>query len=104
MIRRPPRSTLFPYTTLFRSVWVSYTRTPGNQIQAFGAPVTGLGRFGSFSTPQNVPSPGNGDYGDTAVGPAGQVMVTYQNSTNGQGGADIYTAVEPDGLGPDRFR
>src|SRR2546426_5390451 len=24
MIRRPPRSTLFPYTTLFRSVW---TRT-----------------------------------------------------------------------------
>src|SRR3712207_8192878 len=24
MIRRPPRSTLFPYTTLFRSDWVSY--------------------------------------------------------------------------------
>src|SRR5256885_10535610 len=22
MIRRPPRSTLFPYTTLFRSVWI----------------------------------------------------------------------------------
>src|SRR2546430_16116163 len=27
MIRRPPRSTLFPYTTLFRSLWlVSTTR------------------------------------------------------------------------------
>src|SRR6476659_45068 len=85
------------------SVWVSYTRTPGNQIQASGASVTGLGQFGSFSTPENVPSPGNGDYGDTAVGPAGQVMVTYQNSTNGQGGADIYTAVDPDGLGPAGF-
>src|SRR3989449_8148514 len=24
MIRRPPRSTLFPYTTLFRSVYLSY--------------------------------------------------------------------------------
>src|SRR3712207_8517674 len=24
MIRRPPRSTLFPYTTLFRSVYVSF--------------------------------------------------------------------------------
>src|SRR3712207_7032992 len=24
MIRRPPRSTLFPYTTLFRSDWASY--------------------------------------------------------------------------------
>src|SRR2546430_6644859 len=28
MIRRPPRSTLFPYTTLFRSfVWMSVTAT-----------------------------------------------------------------------------
>jgi hypothetical protein len=85
------------------SIWVSYTRSHGTQIQAFGAPVTGLGRFGSFTTPENVPSPGNGDYGDTAVGPAGQVMVTYQNSTNGQGGANLYTAVDPDGLGPAAF-
>src|SRR5258708_10052510 len=23
MIRRPPRSTLFPYTTLFRSIWLT---------------------------------------------------------------------------------
>src|SRR5260370_12659921 len=28
MIRRPPRSTLFPYTTLFRSVSVGGTMTP----------------------------------------------------------------------------
>jgi hypothetical protein len=86
------------------SVWVSYTFFPGTQIQASGARVTGLGQFGSFSAPENVPSPGgNGDYGDTAVGPNGQVMVTYQNSTNGQGGADIYTATDPDGLGPAGF-
>src|SRR2546422_4492704 len=26
MIRRPPRSTLFPYTTLFRSLFVMYVR------------------------------------------------------------------------------
>src|SRR5689334_25413352 len=26
MIRRPPRSTLFPYTTLFRSAWKSVAR------------------------------------------------------------------------------
>jgi hypothetical protein len=86
------------------SVWVSWTRTPGNQIVASGARVNGLGQYGSFSAPESVPSPGsNGDYGDTAVGPAGQVMVTYQNSTNGQGGADIYTATDPDGLGPAGF-
>src|SRR2546427_10177163 len=28
MIRRPPRSTLFPYTTLFRSVPLSYQSEP----------------------------------------------------------------------------
>src|SRR2546427_8099700 len=32
MIRRPPRSTLFPYTTLFRSWW------PGAQVLRVGAP------------------------------------------------------------------
>src|SRR5258706_9760425 len=30
MIRRPPRSTLFPYTTLFRSVW--NTDSSGNCV------------------------------------------------------------------------
>jgi hypothetical protein len=83
------------------SVWVSYSFFPGKQMQAFGAPVTGLGQFGAFTAPENVPSPGsNGDYGDTAVGPNGQVMLTYQKSLNGKGGTDIYTAVDPDGLGP----
>src|SRR3712207_7132030 len=28
MIRRPPRSTLFPYTTLFRSWFATYSSTP----------------------------------------------------------------------------
>src|ERR1035438_882045 len=28
MIRRPPRSTLFPYTTLFRSRWCGELRSP----------------------------------------------------------------------------
>src|SRR2546427_5370018 len=31
MIRRPPRSTLFPYTTLFRSVLTCGARTDSNQ-------------------------------------------------------------------------
>src|SRR2546430_7990071 len=39
MIRRPPRSTLFPYTTLFRSRWRGYcpgpaTRNRSNPWQA----------------------------------------------------------------------
>src|SRR5256885_4955930 len=38
MIRRPPRSTLFPYTTLFRSAWKEKARSepwlPGETISA----------------------------------------------------------------------
>src|SRR5256885_11292380 len=30
MIRRPPRSTLFPYTTLFRSLWIRDGAVPGD--------------------------------------------------------------------------
>src|SRR5258705_6061800 len=36
MIRRPPRSTLFPYTTLFRSV-VSATPDPNPRVKGGGA-------------------------------------------------------------------
>src|SRR2546426_1368047 len=42
MIRRPPRSTLFPYTTLFRSllgVWIFMVRqmqSGGNKALSFG--------------------------------------------------------------------
>jgi hypothetical protein len=81
------------------SVWVSYTSFPSTVVQAFGARVTGLGKFRPFSSPESVPTAnGRGDYGDTAVGPRGQVVVTYQDQTNGQGGAHIYTAVDPNGL------
>src|SRR2546426_7484303 len=40
MIRRPPRSTLFPYTTLFRSAWSRLkTAPPGRAGVLFGPPV-----------------------------------------------------------------
>src|SRR2546429_835371 len=32
MIRRPPRSTLFPYTTLFRSVWFYRQRATAENL------------------------------------------------------------------------
>src|SRR3712207_9258595 len=38
MIRRPPRSTLFPYTTLFRSAGVAVEDLPGLRAE-LGAPV-----------------------------------------------------------------
>jgi len=86
------------------SVWVSYTSEKSGEVQAFGASVSGLGAFGPFSALETVPtSNGQGDYGDTAVGPNGEVMVTYQDKENGQVGTNIYTALDPDGLGPPGF-
>src|SRR2546430_13684736 len=41
MIRRPPRSTLFPYTTLFRSVQLQQTLAGRVTVGAFWA----IGRF-----------------------------------------------------------
>src|SRR5688572_32743323 len=51
MIRRPPRSTLFPYTTLFRS-WprtppqqaFGASRRPGQDIQRLERPAAGVHR------------------------------------------------------------
>src|SRR3712207_8326908 len=36
MIRRPPRSTLFPYTTLFRSAWWAHESFPGSRLELAG--------------------------------------------------------------------
>src|SRR5947207_7122300 len=38
MILRPPRSTLFPYTTLFRSPRLPYVATGGSRFRVYWAP------------------------------------------------------------------
>src|SRR2546430_10361941 len=47
MIRRPPRSTLFPYTTLFRSITAILSRSEKNSIPSTPTP---------RSKPSRVPS------------------------------------------------
>src|SRR2546430_13684986 len=51
MIRRPPRSTLFPYTTLFRSLAVSSWSEASAYILATGQEVMPMGGF-SGSVPE----------------------------------------------------
>jgi hypothetical protein len=85
------------------SVWISWTSFDGS-IQASGAPVSGLGQVGAFTPVQGIPGANRfGDYGDTAIGPDGQVFVVYQNPTGGEGPATIYGALDPDGLGSQGF-
>src|SRR3989454_3924803 len=61
MIRRPPRSTLFPYTTLFRSVLDSESRSvfPLDVLRAFvdaGGGIVALGRNGEADVPPEIPA------------------------------------------------
>src|SRR2546427_8074442 len=48
MIRRPPRSTLFPYTTLFRSR-LREICTQNNILLIFDEVITGFGRCGAMT-------------------------------------------------------
>src|SRR5258707_2971701 len=50
MIRRPPRSTLFPYTTLFRSFLALLTMTPC----VVGQSATGAGSSPAFARAQHL--------------------------------------------------
>src|SRR3712207_6990778 len=43
MIRRPPRSTLFPYTTLFRSLFVMTNLERDESIMKFARQLRGMG-------------------------------------------------------------
>jgi hypothetical protein len=87
-------------TTGAGSVWVTYTSGPGSSVAA-GAPVTGLGTVGSFIAREAVPGAnGMGDFGDIAIGPGGQVAITYERPQGGQGPANLYISRDPDGLGP----
>src|SRR3712207_8672111 len=59
MIRRPPRSTLFPYTTLFRSGMFGFSAIAGVLVTVMVAPaiaITGMTASTSVSIYENLPN------------------------------------------------
>ncbi len=88
-------------TTAQGEVWVVFNG--GGPIVAAGAPVKGLGKVGSFITPEVVPGTNNCTYGDVAIGPTGEVMQVCTLTESGQGGGKLFVNVDPDGLGPAGF-
>lgn|GEM_PF-967881 len=89
-----------------RAVWVTYqdSSLTGYPVVAQGAAVTGLGSVGAFSAVQAIPNSTDGNFGDIAVGPSGQVLVAYQSTGSGEGPSSIFVSLDPDGLGPAGFR
>src|SRR2546421_559297 len=70
MIRRPPRSTLFPYTTLFRSVTIEVTATSADTstaAQSFAIAINDLNEF-SVSTPVDSNAAANQVDENVAIG------------------------------------
>jgi len=85
------------------SVWISVNTGPGGgNIVAAGAPVLGFDSVGAFNAPETPPGSGTGDFGSITVGPAGQVMVSYQTTRN-NGPDNVSVNLDPDGLGPAGF-
>jgi uncharacterized repeat protein (TIGR01451 family) len=82
------------------SVWVTWRDDSGG-VAARGRSVTGPLTFGAWGPEQDISTVGN--FGDIAIGPAGQVMVTYQNNTGGQGPSTIFVHTDADGLGAGGF-
>src|SRR5947208_11423242 len=55
MIRRPPRSTLFPYTTLFRSLYLDrlFRAEATDTHTAYRSPGRGAGNFSRRASPRS---------------------------------------------------
>jgi len=84
-------------------IWVTYT-DGSNTISVRSAAVTGLGTAGSFGARQVATSSTDGEYGDIAIGPNGEVLVAYQTPSSGQGPVDLYVDLDPDGAGATGFK
>jgi hypothetical protein len=87
------------------SVWITYAADFPYPIVARGAAVTGWGSVGAFSDEQVMPNSNNCNYGDIAVDPNGQVLVTCQdfNGLSPEGPGHILVSLDPDGLGGNGF-
>src|SRR3989441_13249919 len=75
MIRRPPRSTLFPYTTLFRSDLSDVIRSLAAVLDVNVVLTSVPSRRITFQTPQPVPAPQGGAVLEAILERQGLVLV-----------------------------
>jgi len=81
-----------------QAVWLGFTDMRTRQISMVVARTTSKGGLGAF-TPPFIVGQTPGSYGNASVGPAGEIAVTWQTNTAGQGPAKIYTNVNTAGIG-----
>src|SRR3989454_1839182 len=86
MIRRPPRSTLFPYTTLFRSATVALTHDVQEPISINGHSTITTDANGTASVPFVI---------DSSWGPGFHLIVAEDVATRNTASATLYTGHGP---------
>lgn len=84
------------------TIWETWNNNT-NSISVSGAAVTGLGAVGAMTAPVTIVNSGNRNFGDIAVGPAGQVLVAFQDANFASNTSSLYTSLDPDGLGGAAF-
>lgn len=77
------------------AVWICHVDTPG--LVARGMTVSGFNNFGTFGSALTVPNSSSGNFGDLAIGPAGQVAVAYQSPADAAGPSTIFLALNASG-------
>jgi hypothetical protein len=82
------------------SVWVTLEASNPRRILVEGARVTGSGVNVSFGTPIVVPGAADGLLSDVAIGPMGQVLVSWEDTstTDPRLKGKVLVNVNPDGL------
>src|SRR3712207_7963391 len=78
MIRRPPRSTLFPYTTLFRSMFNGATSAGRDVV----ASIPGITEFASFSAARVFAATAGIGLGSTGTPSAGADAMRSEEHTS----------------------
>jgi hypothetical protein len=78
-----------------QSIWITHRTSAG--LIARGAAVNGFNSFGAFGAALTIPGSSSGNFGDIAIGPNGQVAVTYQTPSGGSGPSTIQVAVNATG-------
>jgi hypothetical protein len=89
-------------------IWIVYNNGAGTAadpggVEAAGARVTGLGQVEPFTAPFHVPGSLGGNFGAIAIGPKGQVTVSFQQAGSGVGPDIISVSTKLDGVGPGQF-
>src|ERR1041385_7042539 len=98
MIRRPPRSTLFPYTTLFRSVVGGLTLGADPVAYALAAAARAAGRtLDAFTVRKVAKTHGTGKRIEGCFRAGAAVVVVEDVITTGQSARDAIAAITAEG-------